>query len=208
MENELRQLPSYFRIVDGRWYQCCGARRQLLPFPSTPSPLNAPEREEPHAHCTPLISLPVRPPILPTAPDTAGPALLSTDPALAVTLVRPWLAFDVADAVPSLVFVAVDAAAFAASEVVDAFRKGGALRGQRVKRVGVGRNRALGAAAADIVREQEASVRGDCWIQGADGREGAWKLGVGGRAALSFFSFQVVQGGYGSGTCRGWGSGM
>ena len=61
----------------------------------------------------------------------AGPTLLIADPAEDVTFVRPSEALEVAPETLSLAFEAVDEAALAASEVVEACRTGAFRRTKR-----------------------------------------------------------------------------
>lgn len=68
------------------------------------------------------MSLPVRPPIFPSALLRPCPALLSTGPAEEVTRVRPCEAFDVTLDAASFDLVAVLEAASAACAVVEACR--------------------------------------------------------------------------------------
>lgn len=93
------------------------------------------------------MSLPVRPPTLPNELERAGPALLKAELAEAVTLDKPSEAFEVALTVLSFAFTAVEEAALAASDVVEAGRTG-VLR--KASREGRSAARAL---AADIVNE-------------------------------------------------------
>lgn len=74
-------------------------------------------------HSTKDMSLPVRPPILPTKFPTPCAALLIAGPAADVTRVRPSEAFDVA---PDAAFDAVSfvlAVAFEAVSVAEAYRR-------------------------------------------------------------------------------------
>lgn len=69
------------------------------------------------------MSFPVRPPMLLRALPAAAPALLRPEPAEDVTLERPCEALEVAEPTVSLAFDAVLDAAWAASELVEAWRR-------------------------------------------------------------------------------------
>ena len=87
--------------------------------------------KQPHEHCIAFMSRPVRPPILPSELDRAGPVLLRAELAEVVTLDKPSEAFELAPETFSFALEADEDTAFAASEVVEACRTGVLRRARR-----------------------------------------------------------------------------
>ena len=85
------------------------------------------------------MTRPVLPPTFPRELEIAGPALLRVEEVEAVTLDRPCDALEEACEAPSFAFVAPEAAALAASEVVEAVRD---WEGRRENRKGLNTARA------------------------------------------------------------------
>lgn len=77
------------------------------------------------------MSCPVRPPAFDAILLALAPILLIELPALLDTLLRPSEAFDVTLEAPSLAFVAVEDAALAACDVVEALRSPTRLKANR-----------------------------------------------------------------------------
>ena len=93
---------------------------------------------------------PPRPSILPSEFDKAGPALLIIELAEDVTFDNPSEALDVAPAAFSFALTAVEEAALATSDVVEAPRTGVLVKGTR-------KDRNAGRAAIGVILETAAS---------------------------------------------------